>query len=176
MSLATYRSSKVGAETFRWFFEVPTDTTTWATKAYHMGLILADSNAEDTGESTDDIADVTSKVSGKTITHDDPMITSSHPYLVGEPVSEFEKYIAEHMSDDATRTVNVLKVDLNDGDATAGYAAVKRVALPAVTQAPGGDAQGNATVECEYHFISEPVFGTATFDAETGIATFTPKA
>ena len=172
--LATYRASTVGSEEVLYFIEVPTDTSTWNTKAYHMALLLAESNTAESGLETEDIPDVTTKVAGSAITGYKKQLTSSGVFLKDEPVSEFMRYLYDHDETGDKTVVNILQVYTFNGDATNGYEAYKYQASCQVQNGVGGDAQGKAHIEANFVITSEAAAGTATYDKESGVATFTP--
>lgn len=172
--LATYRASTVGSEEVLYFIEVPTDTSTWNTKAYHMALLLAESNTAESGLETEDIPDVTTKVAGSAITGYKKQLTSSGVFLKDEPVSEFMRYLYDHDETGDKTVVNILQVYTFNGDATNGYEAYKYQASCQVQNGVGGDAQGKAHIEANFVITSEAQAGTATYDKESGVATFTP--
>lgn len=172
--LATYRASTVGSEEVLYFIEVPTDTSTWNTKAYHMALLLAESNTAESGLETEDIPDVTTKVAGSAITGYKKQLTSSGVFLKDEPVSEFMRYLYDHDETGDKTVVNILQVYTFNGDATNGYEAYKYQASCQVQNGVGGDAQGKAHIEANFVITSEAAAGTAKYDKESGVATFTP--
>jgi hypothetical protein len=172
--LATYRANTVGSEEVLYFIEVPTDTSAWATKAYHMALLLAESNTAESGLETEDIPDVTTKVAGSAITGYKKQLTSSGVFLKGEPVSEFMRYLYDNDVTDDKTVVNLIQVYTFNGDNTNGYEAYKYQASCQVQNGVGGDAQGKAHIEANFVITSEAQAGTATYDKESGVATFTP--
>lgn len=174
--LKKYRSATVGSEEVLYFFNVPTDIATWETKAYHMGLIMAEANTSESGVTTEDPPDVTSKVAGHAITGYKKTITHTGPYLKGEPVCEFERFLYDHDITDERTTVDVLRIYTWDTDDGGKMKAFRATAVCEVTQGPSGSAQAKAQISATYTYTSEEEEGTATFDKETGVATFTPKA
>ena len=171
--LATYRASTVGSEALKFFIEVPTDTSAWATKAYHMALLLAESNQIDAGVEEEDIPDVTTKVAGHVIKSYKKTFTHSGVYLTADPVCNFERYLFENDETDDKTVVNMIQVDEFDEVSTGTYTAYKYTAT-CVPQNFGGEAQGKLNIEATYTITSEAIKGTATYDAESGVATFTP--
>ena len=171
--LATYRASTVGSEALKFFIEVPTDVAQWGTKAYHMALLLAESNQIDAGVEEEDIPDVTTKTAGHVITAYKKTFTHSGVYLTADPVCIFERYLFENDETDEKTVVNLIQLDEFDGNASDGYTAYKYTAT-CVPQNFGGEAQGKLNIEAKYTITSEATKGTAKYDAETGVATFTP--
>jgi hypothetical protein len=171
--LATYRASTTGSESLKFFVEVPTSTAAWSTKAYHMALLLAESNQIDAGVEEEDIPDVTTKVAGHVITGYKKNFTHSGVYLTEDPVCNFERYLFENDETDDKTVVNLLQVDEFDEVSTGTYTAYKYTAT-CVPQNFGGEAQGKLNIEAKYNITSEAIKGTATYDAESGVATFTP--
>lgn len=171
--LATYRASTVGSEALKFFIEVPTSTSAWSTKAYHMALLLAESNQIDAGVEEEDIPDVTTKVAGHVIKSYKKTFTHSGVYLTADPVCNFERYLFENDETDDKTVVNMLQVDEFDSPSSGVYTAYKYTAT-CVPQSFGGEAQGKLNIEATYTITSEATKGTATYDAESGVATFTP--
>ena len=171
--LATYRASTVGSEALKFFIEVPTSTAAWSTKAYHMALLLAESNQIDAGVEEEDIPDVTTTSAGHVVTGYKKNFTHSGVYLKEDPVCNFERYLFENNETDDKTVVNLLQVDEFDSPSTGVYTAYKYTAT-CVPQNFGGEAQGKLNIEAKYNITSEPIKGTATYDAESGVATFTP--
>ena len=171
--LATYRASTVGSESLKFFIEVPTSTAPWSTKAYHMALLLAESNQIDAGVEEEDIPDVTTTSAGHVVTGYKKNFTHSGVYLKEDPVCNFERYLFENNETDDKTVVNLLQVDEFDEVSTGNYVAYKYTAT-CVPQNFGGEAQNKLNIEAKYNITSEPIKGTATYSAETGVATFTP--
>lgn len=171
--LATYRASTVGSEQLKFFIEVPTSTAAWSTKAYHMALLLAESNQIDAGVEEEDIPDVTTSSAGHVVTGYKKNFTHSGVYLAEDPVCNFERYLFENNETDDKTVVNLLQVDEFDEVSTGNYVAYKYTAT-CVPQNFGGEAQNKLNIEAKYNITSEPIKGTATYDAESGVATFTP--
>ena len=171
--LATYRASTVGSEMLKFFIEVPTDTSVWSTKAYHMALLLAESNQIDAGVEEEDIPDVTTKVAGHVIKSYKKQFSHSGVYLSEDPVCNFERYLFEHEETGDKTVVNILQVDEFESPSTGTYTAYKYTAT-CVPQNFGGDAQDKLKIEAQYTITSEATPGTVTYDAESGVATFTP--
>jgi hypothetical protein len=69
--------------------------------------------------------------------------------------------------------VNLIQMDEFDEISDGVYSAVQYTAT-CVPQNFGGEAQGKIQIEAQYTITSEGIFGTATYDKETGVATFTP--
>ncbi len=173
--LATYRASTVGSEEILYFVEVPTSTSAWSTKAYHMALLMAESNTMDSGVETEDVPDVTTKVAGHVIKSYKKTFTHSGVFLKGEPVCEFERYLFDHDEVGDKTVVNLLQVYTFEGDNTTnGYTAYKYTATCEVSNGVGGDAQGKANISATYTITSEAVAGTVKYNTESGVATFTP--
>lgn len=168
--LATYRASMVGSEEILYFVKVPTDVETWDTKAFHMDLLMAESNAADSGVTTEDPPDVTAKVAGHAVTGYKKSLTHSGPFLKGEPVCEFLRYLYDHDVVDERTSVEIIRMY------TWNKQAFKATATCEVTAGIGGDAQGKAQVAATFTYTSEDEEGTASYDKDTGVATFTPKA
>lgn len=171
--LATYRASTVGSEMLKFFIEVPTSTAAWATKAYHMALLLAESNQIDAGVEEEDIPDVTTKVAGHVIKSYKKQFSHSGVYLSEDPVCNFERYLFENEETGDKTQVNLLQVDEFDSPSTGTYVAYKYTAT-CVPQNFGGDAQDKLKIEAQYTITSTATKGTVTYDAESGVATFTP--
>ena len=171
--LATYRASTVGSEMLKFFIEVPTDTSVWSTKAYHMALLLAESNQIDAGVEEEDIPDVTTKVAGHVIKSYKKQFSHSGVYLSEDPVCNFERYLFEHEETGDKTVVNILQVDEFESPSTGTYTAYKYTAT-CVPQNFGGEAQDKLKIEAQYTITSEATPGTVTYDAESGVATFTP--
>lgn len=171
--LATYRASTVGSEMLKFFIEVPTSTAAWATKAYHMALLLAESNQIDAGVEEEDIPDVTTKVAGHVIKSYKKQFSHSGVYLSEDPVCNFERYLFENEETGDKTQVNLLQVDEFDSPSTGTYVAYKYTAT-CVPQNFGGEAQDKLKIEAQYTITSTATKGTVTYDAESGVATFTP--
>lgn len=171
--LATYRASTVGSEMLKFFIEVPTSISTWNTKAYHMALLLAESNQIDAGVEEEDIPDVTTKVAGHVIKSYKKQFSHSGVYLSEDPVCNFERYLFENEETGDKTQVNLLQVDEFDSPSTGTYVAYKYTAT-CVPQNFGGDAQDKLHIEAQYTITSTGTKGTVAYDAETGVATFTP--
>jgi hypothetical protein len=171
--LANYTASTVGSEMLKFFVEVPTDTTVWGTKAYHMALLLAESNQIDAGVEEEDVPDVTVKTAGHYIKSYKKQFSHSGVYLSEDPVCNFERYLFEHEETGDKTVVNLLQVDEFDSPSAGTYTAYKYTAT-CVPQNFGGDAQDKLKIEAQYTITSEATPGTVTYDAETGVAQFTP--
>lgn len=174
--LVEIRNSTVGSEELLYFVKVPTDLSevdAWndTNKAFHMALLMAESNTMDSGVETDDPADVTSKVASHVIKSYKKTFTHSGVFLKDDPVCRFEEYIVDHEETGAKASVELIALKTYDGNKAYKYQAVCEV-----TSAPGGDAQDKLKIEATYTIISEAVEGTATYDKETGVAEFTPKS
>lgn len=170
--LQTMRQSTVGAEELLYFINVPTDVSEFGTRALHMALLMAESNTMDSGVETDDPADVTSKVASHVITAYKKSFSHSGVYLKEDPVCVYEEYLFDHEVTDSRANCEIVQLKTY---ATGGNVAFKYPAICEVTSF-GGDAQDKVHVEATYTIIGEAVEGTATYDKETGIATFSPKS
>lgn len=171
--LATYRASTVGSELLKFFVEVPTDISVWNTKAYHMALLLAESNQMDAGVEEEDVPDVTTKVAEHVIKSYKLQFSHSGVFPAADPVAKFERYLMKHQEVGDKTKVNLIQMDEFDEISDGVYSAVQYTAT-CVPQNFGGEAQGKIQIEAQYTITSEGIFGTATYDEETGIATFTP--
>lgn len=169
-NLTEIRQSTVGSEELLYFVECPDDLATFSTKAYHMALLMAESNSMDSGVESDDPADVTSKVASHVITAYKKSFTHSGVYLKEDPVCKYEEYLFDNDVTDSKANCNIVVLKTYS---KAGNEAIKYPAICEVSSF-GGDAQDKINVEATYTIIGEGTKGTATFDKETGVATFTP--
>lgn len=170
-NLTEIRQSTVGSEELLYFVEVPDDLSEFGTKKLHMALLMADSNSMDSGVETDDPADVTSKVASHVIKAYKKSFSHSGVYLKEDPVCRYEEFLFDKEVTD--NRANCALVQLKTY-ATGGNVAYKYPAICEVSSF-GGDAQDKIKVEATYTIVGEAVEGTATFDKDTGVATFTPK-
>lgn len=167
--LKTYRASTVDSSEILYFIEVPDDTESWNTKSYHMALLMAESNTTDSGVTTEEPADVTSKVAGHVITGYKKTFSHSGVFLKGEPVCEFERFLFDNGITDERTTVNIVRLY------TWNNQAFRATATCEVTQGVGGNAQGKANIAATYTYTSEDEEVTCTYDKETGVATVSAK-
>lgn len=170
-NLTEIRQSTVGSEELLYFVEVPDDLSKFDTKALHMALLMADSNSMDSGVETDDPADVTSKVASHVIKAYKKSFSHSGVYLKEDPVCRYEEFLFDKEVTDNRANCELVQLKTY---ATGGNVAYKYPAICEVSSF-GGDAQDKIKVEATYTIVGEAVEGTATFDKDTGIATFTPK-
>lgn len=170
-NLTEMRQSTVGSEELLYFINVPKDLSTMATREFHMALLMAESNTMDSGVETDDPADVTSKVASHVITAYKKSFSHSGVYLKEDPVCLYEEYLFDHEVTDSRANCEIIQLKTY---ATGGNVAFKYPAICEVSSF-GGDAQDKVHVEATYTIIGEGVEGTATFDKDTGVATFEPK-
>jgi hypothetical protein len=168
-NLTEIRQSTVGSEELLYFIEVPDDLSKFDTKAFHMALLMAESNSMDSGVESDDPADVTSKVASHVITAYKKSFTHSGVYLKEDPVCKYEEYLFDNDVTDSKANCNIVVLKTYSA---AGNEAIKYPAICEVSSF-GGDAQDKINVEATYTIIGEGAKGTATFDKETGVATFT---
>lgn len=170
-NLTEIRQSTVGSEELLYFVEVPDDLSKFDTKAFHMALLMADSNSMDSGVETDDPADVTSKVASHVIKAYKKSFSHSGVYLKEDPVCRYEEFLFDKEVTDNRANCELVQLKTY---ATGGNVAYKYPAICEVSSF-GGDAQDKIKVEATYTIVGEAVEGTATFDKDTGVATFTPK-
>ena len=168
-NLTEIRQSTVGSEELLYFVNVPDDLSQFDTRAFHMALLMAESNSMDSGVETDDPADVTSKVASHVIKSYKKTFTHEGPFLPDDPVCRFEEYLFDHDETGIKASVELVQLKTYDGNKAYRYQAVCEV-----TSGVGGDAQDKAQIAATYTIVSTAEEGTCTFDGKTGIATFTP--
>lgn len=169
-NLTEIRQSTVGSEELLYFVEVPNDLSEFDTKAFHMALLMADSNSMDSGVETDDPADVTSKVASHVIKAYKKSFSHSGVYLKEDPVCRYEEFLFDKEVTDNRANCELVQLKTY----ATGNVAYKYPAICEVSSF-GGDAQDKIKVEATYTIVGEAVEGTATFDKGSGVATFTPK-
>lgn len=169
--LTEIRQSTVGSEELLYFVNVPSDLAKFDTKAFHMALLMAESNSMDSGVETDDPADVTSKVANHVIKAYKKSFSHSGVFLKQDPVCLYEEYLFDHEVTDSRANCEIVQIKTytNSGNVAYKYPAVCEVS------SFGGDAQDKIKVEATYTIVGEAVEGTATYEKETGIATFALK-
>lgn len=170
-NLKEIRQNTVDSSEILYFVKVPDDVSAWNTKSLHMALLMASSNAMDSGIETDDPADVTSKVAGHFIKSYKKTFTHEGPFLPDDPVCRFEEYLFDHDETGDKTAVEIVQLKTYDDNKAYRYQAVCEV-----TSGVGGDAQDKAQIAATYTIVSVAEEGTCTFDGETGVATFTPKS
>lgn len=170
-NLTEIRQSTVGSEELLYFVSVPEDLSAFETKEFHMALLMAESNSMDSGVETDDPADVTSKVANHVIKAYKKSFSHSGVYLKEDPVCKYEEYLFDHEVTDSKANCELvlIKTYATGGDVAYKYPAVCEVS------SFGGDAQDKIKVEATYTIVGEAIEGTATYNKETGVATFTSK-
>lgn len=171
-NLTEIRQSTVGSEELLYFVSVPNDLLQFDTKDFHMALLMAESNSMDSGVETDDPADVTSKVASHVIKAYKKSFSHSGVYLKADPVCLYEEFLFDHEVTDSRANCDIVQIKTyaNGGSVAYKYPAVCEVS------SFGGDAQDKIKVEATYTIVGEAVEGTATYEKETGVATFTPKS
>ena len=92
-NLTEIRQSTVGSEELLYFINVPDDLSQFDTRAFHMALLMAESNSMDSGVETDDPADVTSKVANHVIKAYKKSFSHSGVFLKQDPVCLYEEYL-----------------------------------------------------------------------------------
>ena len=171
-NLTEIRQSTVGSEELLYFINVPDDLSQFDTRAFHMALLMAESNSMDSGVETDDPADVTSKVASHVIKAYKKSFSHSGVFLKQDPVCLYEEYLFDHEVTDSKANCELVQIKTY---ATGGNVAYKYPAVCEVSSF-GGDAQDKIKVEATYTIVGEAIEGTASYDKETGVATFTPKS
>lgn len=171
-NLTEIRQSTVGSEELLYFVNVPEDLSAFETKELHMALLMAESNSMDSGVETDDPADVTSKVANHVIKSYKKSFSHSGVFLKQDPVCLYEEYLFDHEVTDSKANCELVQIKTY---ATGGNVAYKYPAVCEVSSF-GGDAQDKIKVEATYTIVGEAVEGTATYDKDSGVATFTPKS
>lgn len=170
-NLTEMRQSTVGSEELLYFVNVPDDLSNFEKKGFHMALLMAESNSMDSGVETDDPADVTSKVASHVIKAYKKSFSHSGVYLKKDPVCLYEEFLFDHEVTDSRANCDLIQVKTYSADVNVAYK------YPAVCEVSsfGGDAQDKIKVEATYTIVGEAIEGTATYDAETGVADFSPK-
>lgn len=167
--LADIRKSSVGFEQTLHFLNVK-GTGSDAAEAFHVIALRCESDSIDTGVKTEDVPDVTQKTQGTEISSYAPTIKVSGVYLKDDPVCQTIRDIYRKRLTGSACHFDYLEVDQWDGNK-----AFKSDAMIEVTSF-NNEAGSNAQIEYTIHLVSDPVEGTATIDAATGVATFTAGA
>lgn len=168
--LTKYRNSSVNAEESLFFLEVPTDQATPETKAYHMAFLRQEASSVDTGVETETIADVTQKVQPTEVKSYSPTQSFSGLFLKDDPVCiALEKCWRERATGAAAHFNHLEVLTWNKNKA---YLTDVTVSVSSLTNEAGDKRK----IEGTFGYCGDSTDGTATIDAETGVATFTPAS
>lgn len=173
--LAGYRASSVAAEKTLFFLEVPTSLATPETKAYHMMYLRAENSSTDTGVETEDVPDVTQTTQATEIKSYKPVHQLSAMFLKTDPVCLYLEHMFRTRAVGGAAHLNMVEVDTWAGAGTSPYVAYKSDVTVAVTSFTN-EAGDFRRIEADITETSDPIVGTATYTADTGIALFTPTA
>lgn len=173
--LTTYRNSTIAAETTLFFLEVPTNLATPETKAYHMMYLRAENSSTDTGVETEDIPDVTQTTQATEIKSYKPLHQLSGVFLKSDPVCLYLEHLYRTRAVGGAAHANMVEVDTWADAGTSPYVAFKSDVSIAVTSIEN-EAGGLRRIQADITETSDPITGTATYTAESGVALFTPTA
>lgn len=166
--LKKYRQSSFGAEETLFFLEVPTNQAEPETKAYHMAFLRQEADTIDTGVETETVPDVTQKVQPTEIKSYSPTQAFSGLFLKEDPVCLALEKVWRERATGANAHFNHLEVDTWNNNKA--YQTDVTVSISSITNEAGDKRK----IEGSFGFASDSVEGTATIDADTGVATFTP--
>lgn len=178
-ALQTYRASSVAAEKTLFFLNVLLDPYKAEgaenKKEFHMAFLRQDASSIDTGVETEAVSDVTQSTQPEEVMSYKPTMSFSGLFLAEDPVCKFiEKVWRDRATGEECHT-DLLEVDTwrNEGnDSSPAYCAYLTdvaVSVSSITNEAGGKRR----IEGTFSYASDPVKGTATFDGDTGVATFT---
>lgn len=168
-ALTNYRNSSVQAEESLFFLGI----TESDSEVFHMMFLRADSSTIDAGANTETINDVTQKTQAEEIASYSPTMAYSGLFLADDPVCRALESLFRNRAVGADTHFNLVEIDTWNETSTAGtYVAYKTdvsIAIGSFTNEAGGKRRIEATIS----YTGDPVDGTATYNADTGIATFT---
>lgn len=164
--LNKYRQSSFGAEETLFFLNVPTSQEAPETKAFHMAFLRQEADTIDTGVETETVPDVTQKVQPTEIKSYSPTQAFSGLFLKEDPVCLALEKVWRDRATGADAHFDHLEVDT--WNANKAYKTDVTVSVSSITNEAGDKRK----IEGSFGFASDSIEGTATIDADTGVATF----
>lgn len=137
---------------------------------YYMCFLRADNSSMDTGAKTEEQADVTQTVAATDVTGWAPKYTLSRPFMKDDPVCMFMHDMVYSGKVGGEVYTNLIELQTwQDG----GKVAYKCQVSVVPTSFPN-EAQNIRRVEADINVVGDFEKGTAEYDKDTGVATFTP--
>lgn len=165
--LDNYRKDTVGSEESLFFLEVP-DSGSDDSKAYHMMFLRAESDTIDTGVETETISDVTQKTQPTEVKAYSPSLSLNSYFLKSDPVCKALQDVFDKRATGAAAHFNLLEV--RTWDSNKAFRTDVTVAVSSIPNEAGDKRKIEATIG----YAGDSEEGTASINAETGVATFTP--
>lgn len=137
---------------------------------YYMCFLQADNSTVDTGAQTNEQKDVTVANATTTVTGWAPKYTMSRPFMKDDPVCMF--FHDAFYSGKVGGELYANFIELQSWQ-EGGNVAYKFQASVIPTSFPN-EAQSIRRLEADINVVGEFIKGTADYDKETGVATFTP--